>query len=1259
MHLSQTFTNKYQVSKTLRFELRPQGQTKEKFERWIAELRTENPSADNLIAEDEQRAVDYKEVKSIIDRFHRKVIEESLEGLKLKGLSEYEELYFKREKEDIDLKEIENLQIQMRKQIREAFVEHPVFKDLFKKELIQVHLKEWLTDQQEIDLVAKFEKFTTYFGGFHENRQNVYSPDAKATAVGYRMIHENLPKFLDNRRIFNKIIKAHEELDFSSIDSELEELLQGTTVEEVFSLEFYNETLTQTGIDIYNHVLGGYSSETGQKIQGVNEKINLYRQKNGLKARELPNLKPLFKQILSESQTASFVIEQIESESDLLDRLDNFHTLITSFEFQGRNQVNVMTELKHMLAALDSYEHEQVYFKNGPSLTQLSQKMFGQWGVIHKALEYYYEQEQNPLQGKKLTKKYENDKEKWLKNKQFNLSLLQKAIDVYVPTIDTIEPVSIVETLSTLEDKEGADLGTEVDNAYEKVAELIEQKTLSESYAQKKKEKQVIKEYLDGLMSLLHSVKPFYTTEVDIEKDAGFYGLFEPLYEQLNLVIPIYNLVRNYLTQKPYSTEKFKLNFENNTLLDGWDQNKEKANTCVLLRKEGNYYLAVMHKNHNTVFEELPQNENATYEKVIYKLLPGANKMLPKVFFSKKNIDYYKPKEELLEKYKLGTHKKGSNFNLKDCHALIDFFKDSISKHPDWAQFNFEFSQTKTYEDLSHFYREVEHQGYKINYAKVDVSYINQLVDDGRIFLFQIYNKDFSPYSKGKPNLHTMYWRAVFDEKNLADTVYKLNGKAEIFFREKSLNYSKEIMEKGHHRDELKDKFSYPIIKDKRFALDKFQFHVPLTMNFKAGSNPNLNDRALDFLKDNPDIKIIGLDRGERHLLYLSLIDQKGNIIEQYTLNEIVSKHKDKTFKKDYHELLDKKEKGRDDARKNWDVIETIKELKEGYLSQVVHKIAQMMIEHNSIVVLEDLNAGFKRGRHKVEKQVYQKFEKMLIDKLNYLVFKDHDKEKPGGLLNALQLTNKFESFQKLGKQSGLLFYVPAALTSKIDPATGFTNFLRPKHESIPKSQSFIAGFTRIHFNSEKEYFEFKFDLKNIPNTRFPDDTKTEWTVCTTNVPRYWWNKSLNEGKGGQEKVLVTQRLQDLLARYDLGYATGENLKEDILTIEDASFYKEFLWLLNVTVSLRHNNGKHGELEEDAIISPVANAQGEFFNSSEAKSSAPKDADANGAYHIALKGLWALRTINAHDKKEWRGIKLAISNKEWLQFVQQKPFLKP
>src|SRR5690606_32793952 len=184
-------------------------------------------------------------------------------------------------------------------------------------------------------------------------------------------------------------------------------------------------------------------------------------------------------------------------------------------------------------------------------------------------------------------------------------------------------------------------------------------------------------------------------------------------------------------------------------------------------------------------------------------------------------------------------------------------------------------------------------------------------------------------------------------------------------------------------------------------------------------------------------------------LIYLTLINQKGEILLQESLNNISSENYPITTP--YHDLLATKEKERDEARKSWGTIENIKELKEGYISQVVHKIAKLMVEHNAIVVMEDLNFGFKRGRFKVEKQVYQKLEKMLIDKLNYLVFKDKDPNEIGGLYKALQLANKFESFQKMGKQSGFLFYVPAWNTSKIDPTTGFVNLFDTRYENLDK----------------------------------------------------------------------------------------------------------------------------------------------------------------------------------------------------------------
>ena len=180
-------------------------------------------------------------------------------------------------------------------------------------------------------------------------------------------------------------------------------------------------------------------------------------------------------------------------------------------------------------------------------------------------------------------------------------------------------------------------------------------------------------------------------------------------------------------------------------------------------------------------------------------------------------------------------------------------------------------------------------------------------------------------------------------------------------------------------------------------------------------------------------------------------------------------------------------------VQKEWQTIESIKELKEGYISQVIYKISQLMIKYNAILVLENLNEGFINGRKKVGKQVYQKFEKMMIDKLNYLVDKNLEEGEAGGLLKAYQLASKFESFKKLGKQSGMMFYIPAWNTSNIDPCTGFVNLFERKHlkySSVNAAVDFWSKFESIAYDDKGEYFKFSFDYSRF--TGRAEGTKTD-----------------------------------------------------------------------------------------------------------------------------------------------------------------------
>lgn len=1249
------FTRIYPLQKTLRFELKPIGKTLEYI------------MSSGLLEQDQHRSESYVQVKEIIDDYHKAFMESVLDDFKLQyadegkknSLEEYYTCYMCKSKDktknETQKKLFEDIQTNLRKQIAERFAKDDRFKRLDKKELIEDDLVAFVTKLEERQLLEEFKGFTTYFTGFHENRKNMYSPEAQSTAIAYRLIHENLPKFIDNMQVFDKVAASSVSEHFADLYANFEECLNVSEITEIFRLDYFNIVLSQKQIEVYNAIVGGKTLDDGTKIKGLNEYINLYNQQQKDKSARLPKLKPLFKQILSDRNAISWLPEQFQSDEEVLEAIQKAYQDLDEQVLNKKGDSG--HSLRKLLQNLSEYNLEKIYIKNDQQLTDVSQKVFGHWSIVSKALLEELKREVPKKSKKETDEAYEERLGKIIKSQG---SISMTFIDECVHKMNPEEQHTIQGYFETLgatntETTQKENLFAQIENAYAEVKDLLNTPYWGKNLAQDKVNVEKIKNLLDAIKSLQHFVKPLLGDGTESEKDDKFYGEFTALWEELDKITPLYNMVRNYMTRKPYSTEKIKLNFENSTLMNGWDLNKERDNTTVILRKDGLYYLAIMNKKHNRVFDvKTMSSEGECYEKMEYKLLPGANKMLPKVFFSKSRIDEFAPSEQLLENYHNETHKKGATFNIHDCHALIDFFKASISKHEDWSKFDFHFSDTSSYEDLSGFYREVEQQGYKITFRNVSVDYIDSLVEEGKIYLFQIYNKDFSPYSKGTPNLHTLYWKMLFDERNLTDVVYKLNGQAEVFFRKSSLDYdypthpaNQPIDNKNPLSQKVQSLFEYDLIKDKRYTVDKFQFHVPITMNFKSTGNENINQLVNEYIQQSNDLHIIGIDRGERHLLYLTVVNLKGEIKEQYTLNEIINVNKGTEYKTDYHALLAKREDERMQARQSWQTIENIKELKEGYLSQVIHKISELMIKYNAIVVLEDLNTGFMRGRQKVESSVYQKFEKMLIDKLNYLADKKQDPEELGGILNAYQLTCKFESFQKMGKQSGFLFYTPAWNTSKIDPVTGFVNLFDTRYETREKAKAFFCKFDSIRYNSTKDWFEFAFDYNRF--TTKAEGTRTRWTMCTNGKRIETFRDEMQNSNWNSREVVLTDRFKELFAKF--GVDIESNIKEGIAQQDSAEFFKELLYLLKLTLQMR--NSKTGT-DVDYLLSPVANENGVFYNSNTCDSTLPKNADANGAYNIARKGLWMVRQIKAAD--DLKNVKLAISNKEWLQFAQEKPY---
>lgn len=1212
------FINCYSMSKTLRFKLAPEYET----EKSLLEK--------GFLDRDKLRADDYDLMKKVIDKYHKHFIDKALEGFKFDLLQDYAEAFYSQSADD-DGKKLEEIKKKMCKELATCFSKQEEFKLLDKKELVEklIPAAEFIEDEEK-DIAKRFKGFTTYFTGFNENRQNLYAAELKHGTIAFRLIEENLPAFLYNCKKGVKIFEGLDEGDAETLNNELGEILSIGNVKDILSVEYYNKTLTQNGIDIYNQIIGGYTQEDGTKIKGVNEYVNLYNQTHDKK---LPSLAKLKKQILSDSYSLSFLPAKFNDDSELLLSLKKFYSMVN--EETGLSVEKAMQEMRDVFSHIDDCDLHNVFI-DAKFINKVSNDVFGNWSVLIDGINAEYEK-LNPFNGKNLDN-YEEKRKAFL-NK----------IESY--SVDALQAYSgKEEKIADYVQKRAVELCDSVACAYGNMSDkVINAREGKVKLYQDDEKTEIIKTFLDAVQEFKRFAEMFCYDGTD--GDTTFYGEFANYYGQIAEIIPLYNKCRNYLTKKPYSEDKIKINFDNSQLLDGWDANKEKDYLTVLLLKGNNYYLGILDKNHkNVLIKDVPEKGQGEpcFKKMIYKLLPGPEKMLPKVVFSAKNIGFYNPDREILRIRENGTFKTGDDFNIDDCHRLIDFYKECISKNEDWKTFGFRFKETSEYKNIGQFYNEVKEQGYKISFTDIPESYVKDLVNDGKLYLFRLANKDFSPYSKGKKNLHTMYFEGIFDPENIKEKVYALNGGGELFFRCASLNYDKPTHPKNvpiknktydFRTDNVKKEtstFEYDLIKDKRYTKDQYTLHCPVTLNFKERGIERINDLVRQSLRESDDNYVIGIDRGERNLIYISVIDGKGKIVEQFSMNNLSSGN---DVSIDFHKMLETRERERDASRKNWNAIDNIKDLKQGYLSYVVKKICDLVVKYDAIVAMEDLNVGFKHGREKFERQVYQKFEKALVDKMSYIVNKNASPHSDGGLFRAYQLTNK--KYNENEKQNGFIFYVRAWNTSKIDPTTGFVNMLPLKYQSKEKSKEFFDKFEDIFYDENKDMFGFTF--------RYDDfginiDHKNEWTAYSNGERIITVRNSF--GKWDKEKIALTPAFKKLFDDYNVD-CRGD-VKRQIMNVDDKDFFVRLYKLLSYTMQLRNSDDV-----DDYILSPVVNAEGKFFDSRNSDGSLPCDADANGAYHIAKKAMWAIGKIKEADEESFKKTSLAIDNKTWLEFVQK------
>ena len=1364
------WTHKYPLSKTLRFELKPVDKTKEII------------GHKNLIEIDEKRAKQYDLAKKIIDEYHKVFIEEALSDFKFsdKDLEKYKTSYIKiknsKQKDKKDLwSDFKKQKIELRKQLEKAFNQNSKYKNLFKKNLIKEDLPKWLEknsinkkidldDQDPKDIITEFKDWTSYFKGFYENRKNMYSNKGHATEIISRIIEDNLPKFIDNLINYKKLCEF-KNLNFKEAETGMNEELKGKTLQDVFSVSYFNLCLNQSGIDRYNSCIGG-KTVNNEHIKGINQLINdrihtlkskanqnesnKEQLKKSIKAIRSCKMAKLYKQILSDREKTSFSPEPFKSDKELAQAVQSFYQGLVFFKDESDNKTrDLLKELKQLLDSIQNsdFEKNKMYVRGGQYIETVSRRISGQWFQINSALEKQSEQEYP--KGNKLTQKIKKQREKWIKSSYFSLEKLDVAFKSYIEGLEDkkkLKADSITGYFSkykkVITDKNN--IFENIKKSYKDISLILEN---TEKDINLKESKDKIKLFLDHFQDLFHFIKPLYVDnkllrknkqEEIFEKEDAFYCDFDFFYEKLKDIIPLYNKVRNYMTKKPYSIEKFQIVFDIKNLLAGFVESKTEESDNgtqykgYLFRKknyiqEYDYFLGIsnnaklfrIHKKTMSYKDDKSQYERLEYyqskkttfypasyleskaelQKTVTNILetePFKNEV--SALFNNSSLSKKKEiNKNNFEKLRNISNKKEKNESvltpafifrtLKSCgfekiiqekkikqktKEIIKNIKYHCKKHlkqnpdlqkildEDYLNCGIEVFE-KIDEDIQQVAKFRKFSYFPVSQKELDRSMTE---DSSPLYLFKITNKDLSfsdtYYNKkrkkprGKDNLHTIYFKHLMSAEG--QEVFDL-GSGELFFRKASIKDSEKVIHSHTKTIRKKRKptqfsdFKYDIIKDKRFTKDKYFFHLSIALNYKADQNKNFNSQVNEFLKTkNSDINILSIDRGERNLACWTLLDRQGcikhadsfNVITDFYMNR-KTKNKEK-IKTDYQDKLDQIAKKRQDERKNWDAITNIKNLKTGYLSQVVHKISRLMIEHNAIVVFEDLNWGFKRSRFKIEKQVYQKLENMLIKKLNFLVFKDKEAGKVGGALNAYQLTNPSTTIQDLKGQTGFVFYVSPDYTSNICPLTGFVNFLKFEYKSKIQVQEFLKKFDTIRYNAQKQYFEFHLNYENFPNKW--KGGKSRWTVCS--YGKRLTNRK-NPDKNNQwetQEYDPTQEIKKLLKNQHIDFKKSDNLKDKISEQSDTDFLKGIIYAIKMSFQIRNSRINSNE---DYILSPVADKNGRFFDSRRnAKDHEPKNADENGAYHIGLKGQMILDRIKEGQTD------LTIKNKHWFDFLSEK-----
>lgn len=1132
------FTNRESITKSLSFELIPQGKT------------SDNIKENKVIEYEENLAQAAEDLMQLYDGFYRQTINDIIKMVQL-PVNEFYQAFLSRKDdaaryEEIKLSLFQEFYRQMNLYITEKYRKlDRMFDGTFGKEIFPVWAEKNLTFdayQKYVQASDQVSKCDSYFSSYRIARKTIFSDNEFNTVAG-RTVLENMPIFFENMHIWEEITDV---LGDTSIDSS------------VFSLTDIMRYLTYEGIEAYNTVISSLNILIQNKNQKDNGKIKLFRNK-------------LKHQILSEKENEEW--HPIATGEELMDSIQNLLSR------------SVIEEKSLVLIEAYSRNLSKIYIHGSSALTDLSYVLTGKWdfyrecfkekGISLKEKQYSLDQIRSTYQewtqfGLEYRAAVVKLVEECRKAKNRLVSKLKKS----VPEESVDEIREYFDAVTGIRRFVKNFLPSELDELdydavfYEDVLALSEeldaaalaQSRIRSYFTRKPKDMSEKKRHCFGNPSIylagwnnIKECKIAPGEQFLAVKDGKFYygkasagtrGIpvsdepFENSYEKFSFkrIVNVHMQLPKWIFSKSIKAEFAagtdevtrhdllepmtitKEQFESYSLGE-FKKSSEARTAWIDLCKE---YIRISPNFLQFGIDVDSMRASSEYENL-------------NDFYNELNAQTYRMYKQYIDADMLNSMVESGDAYLFLLYGTGRMYSDNCSND---------------YANILKYILSDECM------AKKDV----RLNSDVEITYRKACKENHITHEKGSVLVN----KTDINGDPIPDDAYRAlylyyNGKVGTL-PEIAKPYFNLAVTKKADRD---------LIKDRRYAQDKWF----ISMSYKLNPNPEkkgkLNEIVREIYHVENDPNILTVVRGEKNLLYYTLTGK--NIHESGSLNVINGT--------DYGKILKELTYERKDSQRKWDNSKKVTNYKDTYILQAVSFIVKKAIANDAVICIEGIDTKFKQKRMCVDNQVYQKFEDMLVKRLSCFSDPHIPMGEPGSLTNPLQLAST--KYTK-GKQNGILFKVNNARTAQADEKTGFCNMFSLKDiTTIAEKRDFIENFTEISIN-DKDGIKLCFNYADFKESQLARDCNGYDHLWTLNPSGF---RNIKTDTGRMKTVDMEEQWYETFGK---AYREGSNLTEII--IEDTKLVKQVFNLIRDSLQCKYwdDNG------DEWYISPATGRREDY-----------------------------------------------------------------